>query len=154
MNKAGVVVVAVALTVIVGGCTKKADKNESIAKSEEFFKEIEAPVTVVANTNVQTPQTQPTAQNRANPQVPLSAQVGVPEKPTIEDIQQALVNANLYKGKIDGVLGPKTTQAIREFQTQNNLKVDGKVGPLTWTQLKAYYQSIAQMTEGSATNSR
>lgn len=58
-------------------------------------------------------------------------------KPTVEEIQQALKNLGLYTGNIDGDLGPKTQKAIEDFQAQNNLKVDGKVGPKTWDKLKA-----------------
>jgi peptidoglycan hydrolase-like protein with peptidoglycan-binding domain len=57
-------------------------------------------------------------------------------KPTVEEIQQALKNLGLYGGNIDGDLGPKTQKAIEDFQAQNNLKVDGKVGPKTWEKLK------------------
>ena len=60
------------------------------------------------------------------------------EKPGAQDIQEALKNANLYEGKIDGVIGPKTREAIEAFQSKNGLKVDGKVGPKTWEKLKEY----------------
>ena len=62
----------------------------------------------------------------------------VTSNPTSKDIQQALKNAGLYAGKVDGSIGPKSKQAIREFQTQNSLKADGKVGPKTWQKLGAY----------------
>lgn len=58
--------------------------------------------------------------------------------PSPQEIQQALKNANLYQGEIDGNIGPKTKRAIKEFQTQNNLNVDGKVGSKTWEKLKVY----------------
>lgn len=51
-------------------------------------------------------------------------------------IQTALKNLGLYEGEIDGKIGPKTKEAIREFQSKNNLTVDGKVGPKTWALLK------------------
>ena len=58
--------------------------------------------------------------------------------PSSQEIQQALKNANLYQGKIDGNIGPETKRAIKEFQTRNNLNADGKVGSKTWEKLKAY----------------
>jgi murein L,D-transpeptidase YcbB/YkuD len=58
--------------------------------------------------------------------------------PTPRQIQMALKEAGFYTGKIDGKIGPKTTQAIREFQRQHNLKADGKVGPKTWQALRPY----------------
>lgn len=57
------------------------------------------------------------------------------QKPSIKDIQQALKNAGLYDGEIDGVSGPKTKKAIETFQSQNDLTADGKVGPKTWEKL-------------------
>jgi len=67
-----------------------------------------------------------------------SAQTAVVEKPSAQDIQQALKNANLYEGKIDGIIGPNTRKAIEAFQSQSGLKADGKVGPKTWQKLKEY----------------
>lgn len=58
--------------------------------------------------------------------------------PRAQDIQQALKNAGLYAGSIDGKLGPMSKKAIVEFQQQNGLTADGKVGPKTWAKLKAY----------------
>src|SRR3989338_3212643 len=39
------------------------------------------------------------------------------EKPTAQQIQEALKNAGLYDGKIDGDIGPRTKKAIEEFQS-------------------------------------
>jgi len=61
-----------------------------------------------------------------------------PYKPTVRQIQRALNNAGYYAGDIDGVSGPMTKKAIKEFQEANNLKVDGKVGPNTWSALSRY----------------
>ena len=60
------------------------------------------------------------------------------EKPTPQQIQEALKNAGLYDGKIDGSIGPKTKKAIEEFQSQNGLTADGKVGAKTWAKLGAH----------------
>ena len=45
----------------------------------------------------------------------------------IMDVQQKLQADNLYNGKIDGLLGPQTRRAIREFQQQNNLRVTARL---------------------------
>ena len=60
------------------------------------------------------------------------------QKPEIKEIQQALLQAGYYKGTIDGIKGSKTRQAIRAFQNDNGLKVDGKVGSKTWEKLKEH----------------
>ena len=59
-------------------------------------------------------------------------------KPTNLQIQTALKNAGYYQGAIDGKLGKNSRQAIKDFQKANNLRVDGKVGKVTWAALKAY----------------
>lgn len=61
--------------------------------------------------------------------------------PTPEEIQTALKNAGFYKGQIDGKIGPKSQQAILDFQKANDLKQDGKVGPKTWAKLREYLKS-------------
>lgn len=71
-------------------------------------------------------------------------QVSQAEKPSTQDIQRALKNADLYEGKIDGISGPKTRKAIKDFQFQKGLKVDGKVGPETWKKLKEYLNKKAR----------
>ena len=48
-----------------------------------------------------------------------------------KQIQQRLKNLGYYKGSIDGILGPQSISAIKKFQADNNLKVDGIVGPVT-----------------------
>ena len=58
--------------------------------------------------------------------------------PAVQEIQQALKNANMYQGTIDGKAGPATKKAITEFQQQNDLTADGKVGPKTWEKLRTY----------------
>ncbi|QAT16878.1 hypothetical protein BU251_03590 [Candidatus Velamenicoccus archaeovorus] len=73
--------------------------------------------------------------------------VVVPEKPTKKEIQTALKNAGYYAGDIDGKFGPKTKKAVEEFQTANNLSVDGVVGPQTWDLLKKYLNSETQPSE-------
>ena len=51
-----------------------------------------------------------------------------------KDIQEQL-NKHGYNLALDGIVGPKTTAAIKEFQTANGLDPDGIVGPKTWAAL-------------------
>ena len=46
---------------------------------------------------------------------------------------QSKLTAKLYPlGAVDGIFGANTLSAVRAFQQENNLAVDGIVGPLTW----------------------
>jgi len=71
-------------------------------------------------------------------------------KPTNEEIQQALKNAGIYDGKVDGKIGPKTKKAIENFQSQNGLKADGKVGRKTWKLLAPYLNKSTEVANPSA----
>ena len=63
-----------------------------------------------------------------------------------QKIQTALKNAGLYQGAIDGKIGPGSKRAIQAFQSANNLKADGKVGPKTWAALEQYLLGVPQST--------
>lgn len=80
----------------------------------------------------------------------VSAPADVKAKPTPKEIQQALKNAGIYDGKVDGNIGPKTKKAIEAFQTQNGLKADGKVGRKTWKALSVYLNKSTEVTNPSA----
>lgn len=58
--------------------------------------------------------------------------------PNAREIQTALKNAGFYDGEIDGVIGPKTKEAIKKFQEKNGLNPDGVVGSRTWEKLQNY----------------
>ena len=79
-----------------------------------------------------------------------SAPVDVSGKPTPKEIQQALKNAGLYDGKVDGNVGPRTKKAIEAFQSQNGLKADGKVGRKTWKALSVYLNKSTEVANPSA----
>ena len=46
------------------------------------------------------------------------------------------LNRRWYRLIVDGVFGVKTDAAVRDFQKQNGLQIDGKVGPATLAALK------------------
>lgn len=58
--------------------------------------------------------------------------------PAIKDIQTALKKSGFDPGAVDGKMGPRTRQAIKEFQRTKGLVPDGKVGPKTWAELGKY----------------
>jgi len=59
-------------------------------------------------------------------------------KPATKEIQTALKNAGFDPGSIDGRMGPRTRQAIKDFQKSKGLVPDGVVGPKTWASLGKY----------------
>ncbi len=59
--------------------------------------------------------------------LPLAAQSGA----NVKEAQQALKDKGVDPGPIDGIDGPKTQAAIREYQQKQNLTADGKLGPQT-----------------------
>lgn len=44
---------------------------------------------------------------------------------------QSLLNNHGYRLKVDGIFGPKTEAAVREFQNRVNIVIDGIAGPTT-----------------------
>jgi len=50
---------------------------------------------------------------------------------TVRRIQQALKEARVDPGTIDGIFGPKTKAAVLGFQLEKGLVPDGEVGPET-----------------------
>ena len=60
------------------------------------------------------------------------------ETMTKKQVQEALKNAGYYDGNIDGRFGPKTKAAVKQFQKDMGLKVDGVVGSKTKEKLLKY----------------
>ena len=66
------------------------------------------------------------------------------ENSDVKDLQKIL-NSKGYNLEVDGVFGSKTEAAVRDYQTKNNLQVDGIVGTNTWG-------SLLGSSSGSTTN--
>jgi len=49
----------------------------------------------------------------------------------IKAMQKALISRNLYQGPADGVWGPKTESAVRNFQTQSGIESTGTLNEPT-----------------------
>jgi transglycosylase-like protein with SLT domain/putative peptidoglycan binding protein len=58
--------------------------------------------------------------------------------PHIAGVQVALRAHGLYRGPIDGILGPQTDRAVRAFQRRRGLAADGVTGPRTRAKLGKY----------------
>ena len=56
--------------------------------------------------------------------------------PEVAQLQKTLQNAGYFSGKATGFYGSLTQAAVKKFQAENKLKVDGIVGPKTLSALK------------------
>ncbi|MCX4811798.1 peptidoglycan-binding protein [Streptomyces sp. NBC_01239] len=57
--------------------------------------------------------------------------------PEVAEAQCLLRRAGISPGGIDGIFGPLTEHAVKQFQQRSRLVVDGMVGPHTWKALRA-----------------
>jgi N-acetylmuramoyl-L-alanine amidase len=76
----------------------------------------------------------------------MAAQPGPPERPpfplrpgeegeAVADLQRRLDAAGFATGDTDGVFGQRTTEALKQFQTQRGLPVDDQCDATTWAAL-------------------
>lgn len=61
--------------------------------------------------------------------------LGSPKSDTVLKLQQALLSKGYAVGTPDGSFGPKTDAAVRAYQKDNNLVVDGIIGERTYNAL-------------------
>ena len=57
------------------------------------------------------------------------------EGPAVKTVQGNLRNLGYYLDDVEGKFGWSTFQAVKAFQNDNGLQVDGIVGPVTWAKL-------------------
>jgi murein L,D-transpeptidase YcbB/YkuD len=129
------------LSLPLAGCslfeTRKPDKrietlDERVSTVEKRQDEIEDRLATDEGTGYQT-NIEPKA-GPAKTVAPASSRVSMSSK----EIQTALKNAGYYYGAIDGKIGRMSRQAVKEFQEDHGLKVDGIVGPKTMEKLLPY----------------
>ena len=76
----------------------------------------------------------------STPGVPGSAASSIPSAVTdtmgqIRSAQQALQGNGMNPGAIDGIMGPRTQQAVRDYQKQQNLPQTGQLDAATLQKL-------------------
>ncbi len=73
-------------------------------------------------------------QKKQSRTISYQAPVRSPQGPTPEryqEIQQALADKGYYHGEVSGQWNPEAGDALRRFQSEQNLRVDGKIGSLS-----------------------
>lgn len=86
-------------------------------------------ITVAFNTD-----TSPTDTAPAKSFVPL--RLGSTEQETVQRLQSKLQSLGYYNGDADGIYGTLTVAAVKKFQQDRSLSVDGVVGAATWNELQ------------------
>lgn len=66
-------------------------------------------------------------------------------------VQEELAAVGCHPGTVDGVMGPKTDEAVRNFQSASGLAVDGELGPETAEALSAAADARRTVCAGSVT---
>jgi peptidoglycan hydrolase-like protein with peptidoglycan-binding domain len=70
--------------------------------------------------------------------------------PAVRDLQEALKALGHDPGPIDGVFGAKTESAVKAFQQQRGITVDGIVGRVSWINVDEADQSEPVLRVGSS----
>ena len=70
--------------------------------------------------------------------------------PAVRDLQAALKALGHDPGPIDGVFGAMTESAVRAFQQQRGIAVDGIVGRVSWINIDEADQSEPVLRVGSS----
>jgi len=68
---------------------------------------------------------------------------------TVRNVQQALQNKGYDVGAIDGMMGPRTQSALREFQQQQGLSSSGRIDAQTMSALDVQASATGRGTMGS-----
>lgn len=55
--------------------------------------------------------------------------------PAVRVLQESLTTLGYNPGPVDGIFGPLTEAAVKAFQTDRKITVDGIVGPQTWGEI-------------------
>jgi peptidoglycan hydrolase-like protein with peptidoglycan-binding domain len=93
------------------------------------------PMLVTRDVEPQTAATR-TAVQKAKP-APIGNDPRIVAFPLVREVQSLLADQGYYKAEVDGRAGQATDMAIRAFQTERGLRVDGMATPLLLTQIRA-----------------
>jgi TPR repeat protein len=71
---------------------------------------------------------------------------------TTAQVQQQLMAMGLYPGPVDGIEGALTKDAVRTYQSRNNLAVDGEINESLLSHMQYQFQDIGDNEQGSRAN--
>jgi peptidoglycan hydrolase-like protein with peptidoglycan-binding domain len=97
-----------------------------------------------ADTNINNPDMASTSQSGAD--------MGRLPRADIQNVQQKLQQDGLYRGRIDGLVGPGTQQALRSYQQKNGLPVTGTLDQQTMASLNGSGAGMGSSTMPNAGN--
>ncbi len=70
----------------------------------------------------------------------------------VRELQQALTALGYHPGAADGQFGSKTETAVKKFQGDHDIAVDGIVGDITWLNIDEADMSNPTIKKGSTGN--
>ncbi|MEM9807716.1 MAG: peptidoglycan-binding protein, partial [Cyanobacteria bacterium P01_D01_bin.56] len=70
---------------------------------------------------------------------------------TVKDVQSMLALMGYYSGAVDGNYNQSTVDAVRQFQAEVGLAVDGVVGAATWQKLLPNLATLIEPTPAETT---
>ena len=98
------------------------------------------------------PQAAPPAARSENMPAAQTSEMAVSSGDQIKQAQQKLQAEGLYKGKIDGIAGAKTKQALLQYQKQHNLAQTGTLDQRTMAALSGAAQGSASGSTSAPEN--
>lgn len=109
-----------------------------------------APAATPASSNTQSSSSQPSQSNQSSESNLSGLKVGALGS-DVKSLQQKLIDSGIaVSGGADGIFGPATYQAVREFQSRHGLVVDGVVGPNTLAALNGAPSTPAKNSAASS----
>ncbi len=67
---------------------------------------------------------------------------------SVKQMQQKLKNWGYYDGAVDGIYGSGTASAVKDFQKNLGLRVDGIAGPVTLSSMGISSENLSAVTNG------
>lgn len=93
--------------------------------------------------------TGPRLGGRLLPASPGRQQTAVLHKDDIKKVQETLRDKGYYSGPIDGIMGPRSRAALRQYQKSENLPVTGHFDTKTADKLGVGPESVGENFEGA-----